>query len=139
MRRSSDYPLDQVGPIGKRPVALGHRKDLEYGYGWIVACYLQARMADVPVVDLVRGLRAVDVRGELEAGLRLTGPDQRVDGHAFPQDVNEQLGGAIRAVFSSWNAEKAQAWLEKGAQPTDTVRQILKNAGITAKAAAPAA
>ncbi len=37
------------------------------------------------------------------------------------------------------NAEKAQAWLEKGAQPTDTVRQLLKNAGILDKAAAPAA
>jgi small subunit ribosomal protein S16 len=34
------------------------------------------------------------------------------------------------------NAEKAQAWLEKGAQPTDTVRQLLKNAGILDKAAA---
>ena len=33
------------------------------------------------------------------------------------------------------NAEKAQAWLEKGAQPTDTVRQLLKNAGILDKAA----
>jgi len=37
------------------------------------------------------------------------------------------------------NAEKAQAWLEKGAQPTDTVRQLLKNAGILDKAAAPTA
>ncbi|GFE60404.1 30S ribosomal protein S16 [Geobacter sp. AOG2] len=37
------------------------------------------------------------------------------------------------------NAEKAQAWLEKGAQPTDTVRQLLKNAGILDKVAAPAA
>ncbi|MGD0584664.1 MAG: 30S ribosomal protein S16, partial [Oryzomonas sp.] len=34
---------------------------------------------------------------------------------------------------------KALAWLEKGAQPTDTVRQLLKNAGIMDKAAAPAA
>lgn len=37
------------------------------------------------------------------------------------------------------NAEKAQAWLDKGAQPTDTVRQLLKNAGILDKAAAPTA
>ena len=37
------------------------------------------------------------------------------------------------------NVEKAQAWLEKGAQPTDTVRQLLKNAGIMDKAAAPTA
>jgi small subunit ribosomal protein S16 len=28
------------------------------------------------------------------------------------------------------NTEKAAAWLGKGAQPTDTVRQLLKNAGL---------
>jgi len=37
------------------------------------------------------------------------------------------------------NAEKIQAWLDKGAQPTDTVRQLLKKAGILDKAAAPVA
>ncbi|MDA8414891.1 MAG: 30S ribosomal protein S16 [Desulfobacteraceae bacterium] len=37
------------------------------------------------------------------------------------------------------NEEKIIAWLAKGAQPTDTVRQILKKAGILDKAAAPAA
>lgn len=30
--------------------------------------------------------------------------------------------------------DKIQAWLDKGAQPTDTVRQLLKNAGITCNA-----
>ena len=39
------------------------------------------------------------------------------------------------AVFKL-NAEKIKAWLGKGAQPTDTVRQILKKAGILDKAAA---
>ncbi len=37
------------------------------------------------------------------------------------------------------NADKIVAWLDKGAQPTDTVRQILKNAGILDKVAAPTA
>jgi small subunit ribosomal protein S16 len=37
------------------------------------------------------------------------------------------------------NEEKIVAWLGKGAQPTDTVRQILKNAGILDKAAAASA
>ncbi|MBC7961901.1 MAG: 30S ribosomal protein S16 [Steroidobacteraceae bacterium] len=37
------------------------------------------------------------------------------------------------------NNEKALAWLDKGAQPTDTVRQILKNAGLLDKVAVPAA
>lgn len=35
---------------------------------------------------------------------------QQHAGLAFPQDVNEQLAGAIRAVFASWQAEKAQAY-----------------------------
>lgn len=35
---------------------------------------------------------------------------QQQAGQAFPQDVNEQLSGAIRAVFASWRAEKAQAY-----------------------------
>lgn len=34
------------------------------------------------------------------------------------------------------NEEKIRAWLDKGAQPTDTVRQLLKRAGILDKAAA---
>ena len=37
------------------------------------------------------------------------------------------------------NEEKILAWLSKGAQPTDTVRQILKKAGILDKVAATAA
>jgi small subunit ribosomal protein S16 len=37
------------------------------------------------------------------------------------------------------NEEKIVAWLNKGAQPTDTVRQLLKKAGILDKAAAPTA
>ena len=28
------------------------------------------------------------------------------------------------------DAEKAQAWIKNGAQPTDTVRTLLKNAGV---------
>ena len=31
------------------------------------------------------------------------------------------------------NAEKAKAWLSKGAQPSDTVRHVLKLAGIETK------
>ncbi len=37
------------------------------------------------------------------------------------------------------NNEKTAAWLEKGAQPTDTVRQILKKAGLLDKVVAPVA
>ena len=28
------------------------------------------------------------------------------------------------------DADKAQAWIKNGAQPTDTVRSLLKNAGV---------
>ena len=37
------------------------------------------------------------------------------------------------------NEEKIVEWLNKGAQPTDTVKQLLKKAGILDKAAAPTA
>ena len=35
--------------------------------------------------------------------------------------------------------DKVSAWLSKGAQPTDTVRQLLKNAGLLDKTPATAA
>jgi len=35
------------------------------------------------------------------------------------------------------NAEQARAWLEKGATPTDTVRSLLKKAGVLGKSAPP--
>ncbi|MEJ2459639.1 MAG: pyruvate, phosphate dikinase, partial [Novosphingobium sp.] len=31
-------------------------------------------------------------------------------GHAFPQDVTEQLWGAIRAVFDSWDSDRAKVY-----------------------------
>lgn len=36
------------------------------------------------------------------------------------------------------NAEQARAWLDKGAMPTDTVRSLLKKAGVLGKSARPA-
>ncbi len=36
------------------------------------------------------------------------------------------------------NAEQALAWLAKGAMPTDTVRSLLKKAGVLGKSAPPA-
>lgn len=37
---------------------------------------------------------------------------QQHAGQAFPQDVNAQLSAAVRAVFASWHADKAQAYRE---------------------------
>ena len=36
------------------------------------------------------------------------------------------------------NVEQARAWLEKGAMPTDTVRSLLKKAGVLGKRPPPA-
>jgi small subunit ribosomal protein S16 len=35
------------------------------------------------------------------------------------------------------DAEQARAWLDKGAMPTDTVRSLLKKAGVFGKRSAP--
>ena len=39
---------------------------------------------------------------------------------------NPRANPAVLAV----NAEQARAWLDKGATPTDTVRSLLKQAGV---------
>lgn len=41
---------------------------------------------------------------------RFLGLYQQHAGKPFPQDVKEQLWGAVSAVFASWDAEKAQAY-----------------------------
>ena len=38
--------------------------------------------------------------------------------------------GAKKAPFVKIDAEKAKQWLDNGAQPTDTVREILKKAAV---------
>jgi len=40
-------------------------------------------------------------------------------GHPFPQDVNEQLWGAIRAVFDSWDADRAKVYRRLNDIPGD--------------------
>ena len=36
----------------------------------------------------------------------------------------------ISIYEEGWDAEKAQTWIKNGAQPTDTVRGLLKKAGV---------
>ena len=48
---------------------------------------------------------------------------------------NPRANPAVIAV----NAEQARAWLEKGAMPTDTVRSLLKKAGVLGKSTPPPA
>ncbi|MBA4163152.1 MAG: pyruvate, phosphate dikinase [Erythrobacter sp.] len=40
-------------------------------------------------------------------------------GHPFPQDVNEQLWGAIRAVFDSWDSDRAKVYRRLNDIPGD--------------------
>src|SRR3546814_4812022 len=35
---------------------------------------------------------------------------EEVLGHPFPQDVNDQLWGAVGAVFGSWQSERAKVY-----------------------------
>ena len=52
-----------------------------------------------------------------------------------PRDgrCNEELGTynpLTNPVTLNVDAEKVQTWIKNGAQPTDTVRGLLKNAGV---------
>src|SRR3546814_18385823 len=40
-------------------------------------------------------------------------------GHPFPQDVHEQLWGAIRAVFDSWDSDRAKVYRRLNDIPGD--------------------
>ena len=58
-----------------------------------------------------------------------------VDDSRYPRDGRfiEEIGTynpLSDPATVSVNAERAQEWISKGAQPTDTVRGILKKAGV---------
>ncbi|MGH7547933.1 MAG: 30S ribosomal protein S16 [Gemmatimonadales bacterium] len=76
-------------------------------------------------------LRRVGRRGQ--SYFRIVVADQRSprDGRfvATIGHYNPRTNPADVAV----DAEQARAWLEKGAQPTDTVRSLLKKAGVLGK------
>ena len=47
----------------------------------------------------------------------------------------ESFNGAIASVFAAWDdvqldTERANHWLDVGAQPSDTVRSLLRKAGV---------
>jgi pyruvate,orthophosphate dikinase len=44
---------------------------------------------------------------------------QKVSGHSVPQDPREQLLGAVRAVFESWNGERARVYRRREHIPED--------------------
>src|SRR3954471_22121827 len=65
----------------------------------------------------------LDTELEAEDWRRLTGRYQELVaeewGQAFPQDVQEQLWGAIGAVFGSWQSERAKVYRRLNSIPGD--------------------
>ena len=58
-----------------------------------------------------------------------------VAGSRYPRDGRfiEQLGTynpLVEPAEVKVDAERAQAWIKTGAQPTDTVKRLLKQAGV---------
>jgi len=83
------------------------------GYGEVVAA-LPAALFENELESVARGRdeRELDF-GELrDLTRRLLAAYQQQTGRPFPQDVREQLAGAIRAVFASWQSAKAQTYRE---------------------------
>ena len=80
-------------------------------YGEVVAG-LQASLFEAEIDRATRGgdERQLDFSELRDLARGFQTIFQQNTGTAFPQDVNEQLSGAIRAVFASWEAEKAQAY-----------------------------
>lgn len=81
-------------------------------------------------------LRRVGRKGE--ALYRIVVADQRMarDGR-FVEAIGHYNPRANPAVIQV-NREKARSWLAKGAVPTDTVRSLLRKAGVFETAASPA-
>ncbi len=61
-------------------------------------------------------LTAADLRALVEEYCRIV---DRELGRAFPQDVHEQLWGAIRAVFDSWDSDRAKVYRRLNDIPAD--------------------
>jgi pyruvate, orthophosphate dikinase len=61
-------------------------------------------------------LTAEDLRGLVEAFKKIV---SRESGRDFPQDPREQMDLAVRAVFDSWNADRAVLYRRQERIPTD--------------------
>lgn len=80
-------------------------------YGEVVAGLPASLFADeIERVTQGRDERLLDFSELRDLTRRFLSLYQQHAGQAFPQDVNAQLSGAIRTVFASWHAEKAQQY-----------------------------
>lgn len=61
---------------------------------------------------------------------RIVVADSRARREGAPVDTIGQYDSTKIPAVVNIDAEKAMAWLGKGAQPTDTVRSLFKKAGI---------
>jgi len=76
--------------------------------------------------------------------LTKTGTKKKIKRRIVVADSRSPRDGRFIELLGYWdpntepatlkvNLEKAAEWIQKGAQPSDTVRSILKKAGIAAK------
>ena len=76
--------------------------------------------------------------------LRKTGTKKKIKRRIVVADSRSPRDGRFIELLGFWDpntepatvkldTEKASAWLQKGAQPSDTVRSILKKAGVKVK------
>ena len=80
-------------------------------------------------------LRRVGRKGQAYFRIVIAGSKSPRDGR-FVATIGNYNPRANPAVIDV-NAEQARAWLEKGATPTDTVRSLLKKAGVLGTSASP--
>ena len=64
---------------------------------------------------------------------RIVVADSRAPREGRPVDTIGQYDATTTPAIVNIDEEKALTWLGKGAQPTDTVRSILRKNGILAK------
>lgn len=67
---------------------------------------------------------------------RIVVADSRAPREGRPVDTIGSYDATKSPAIVTLDEEKAMAWLGKGAQPTDTVRSLLKKEGVMAKFAA---
>ncbi|MCF0155913.1 MAG: 30S ribosomal protein S16 [Veillonella sp.] len=67
---------------------------------------------------------------------RIVVADSRAPREGRPVDTIGSYDATKSPAIVTVDEEKAIAWLGKGAQPTDTVRSLLKKQGVMAKFAA---
>ena len=77
----------------------------------------------------------------LKIKLRRMGAPKRPSYRVVVADSKTSRGGAFIEILGQYDpmtdpetfnveVEKAKSWISKGAQPTDTVRRLLKKAGV---------